>query len=92
MDYLRCDGTLTVDAFGVPTCDQWTVISQDELLSLAPVTQLVELLNALVVTPSQGEIAAAFFAAFSLPLIFFLSAWGLQQVVGFFNSQKSDED
>lgn len=90
MDYLRCDGNLTVDAFGVASCDQWTVISQDELLSLAPVTQLVELLNALVATPEPGQIAAAFMAAFSLPMICFLSAWAVQQVVGFFKYKDED--
>lgn len=85
MDYLRCDGTLTVDALGQPSCDLWVLMPQDELLSLAPVTQLVELLQVLVAQPTPGEIGGAFMAAFTLPMAGYLVSFGYQSVIGFFN-------
>ena len=33
--YLRCDGTLTVDVNGYPTCDNWATVTTDELLGTA---------------------------------------------------------
>lgn len=74
---IRCDGTLTQTPEGIPMCDgSW--IDEPDVLS-----QLYELLEAAFATPETSEIAAAFMAAFSVPMIAFLVAWAYSKVINF---------
>ncbi len=85
MNYLRCEGPIELDPSGFPLCATgWQSVPEDVLLSATPIKQLFELLNAVFAQPSNEQLAAAFFAAFSLPLMLYLVAWGYKSVLKFF--------
>ena len=50
---------------------------------LMPVSQLVELLDAVFATPDTADIVAAFGAGFTVPMIVYLSAWALSRLTNF---------
>lgn len=81
---IRCDGTLSQDINGYPICDgSW--IEEPDVLA-----QLYELLSALFSTPDTQSVATAFMAAFSLPMICYLTAWALGSVVDFASRDQLD--
>jgi hypothetical protein len=85
MDYFRCDGIATVNIDNSIACDNWAIISETELLTATPIQQLYELLNAAFETPNNTSIVVAFMAAFTLPLVCYLTAWAFKTVVKFIN-------
>lgn len=80
---IRCDGNLTQTPDGYPVCDGAWVQEPDQL------SQLYELLNAAFSTPDAAQIAGAFMAAFSVPMIAYLVAWAYGKVIGF--AEKDNE-
>lgn len=65
--YLRCDGTLTVDVNGYPTCDSWSSITTSQILG-----------DAL----QQHKLSADDFAQLgSLTVVILLAAFGVKMVV-----------
>lgn len=81
---IRCDGTLTQTPDGYPVCDGSWVEEPDVL------AQLYELLDAVFSTPDGSDIAVAFMAAFTVPMIAYLSAWGYSKVIHFAEKDESD--
>lgn len=83
MFYARCDTTPTANIDGTLSCPSWTIVSEEELLNALPIQQLFELLNEAFSTPEPQQLAAAFAAAFTLPMVLYLSAWALSKLINF---------
>ncbi len=81
---IRCDGTLSQDINGYPLCSGFWVDEPDML------SQLYELLNAVFSTPDTVQIVVAFMAAFSVPMIAYLTAWAYGKVIFFAETNDSD--
>lgn len=84
MNYLRCSGEISNTIEGFPICSTgWESVPEDVLLSATPIKELFELLNAAFTTPPPGDIAAAFSAGITLPLLCYLISWAFGSVIKF---------
>ncbi len=89
--YLRCDGEFWVTNNGTPRCDEWAVLTPEEIAADIDVTTLAELYSLLELafsTPDTDAIQLAFMAGCTVPLIAYLASWGYQTVINF--SQKEN--
>lgn len=84
MFYARCETTPTVNVDGTLSCDSWTIVSEQELLTAIPIQQLFQLLDAAFSTPDAASISAAYMAGISVPLICYLTAYCYGMVVNMF--------
>ena len=81
---IRCDGDLSQDVSGYPFCSgSW--VQEPDVLS-----QLYELLNEVFSTPDTSQIVVAFMAAFTVPMIAFLTAWAYGKVIHFAETNDSE--
>lgn len=74
---IRCDGELSQGLDGAPLCDGSWVHEPDVLV------QLYELLDVAFSMPDGADIAGAFMAAFSVPMIAYLAAWAYGKALSF---------
>lgn len=86
--FIECDGNITVDINGVPSCDgPWIAHTAEELaasLETVTLTQLFDLLNSLVLTPTTEELATLFMSGLTVPLLAYLVASQYGVVINWF--------
>jgi hypothetical protein len=85
---LACDGSISLNNVGRPSCDTGFYLIDEESIGLSnAITDLTVILNSMFAQPSTPEMVAAFGAGISLPLITYLVSWGYQSVISFMGAR-----